>query len=294
MTGRRIGWGQRLAPYLFLLPNLLIFGVFTIYPALNSVNISFYESSNGRTFRPVGLDNYRRILSDEQFWSAAANTLVFVLAYVLISVLVALGVAVLLNRRLRGRGFFRATFFLPMVLSPVVVGLVWGWLLQGRGGLINTVLGGLGLPTPGWLVDPALAMVAAVGVGVWIHLGFYALILLAGLQAIDPHLHEAAALDGAGPWQRFRLITVPLLRPTTLVVLVLATIAGFQSFDFLYSLTGGGPLGATTLLVQYIYQRGFESPISYGLASAGSVLLFVVILLVTLVQFGLARRREAV
>ncbi|MGO1055668.1 carbohydrate ABC transporter permease [Crossiella sp. CA198] len=294
MTGRRIGWGQRLAPYLFLLPNLLIFGVFTIYPALNSVNISFYESRNGRTFRPVGLDNYRRILSDEQFWSAAVNTLVFVLAYVLVSVLVALGLAVLLNRRLRGRGFFRATFFLPMVLSPVVVGLVWGWLLEGRGGLINTVLGWLGLPTPGWLVDPALSMVAAVGVGVWIHLGFYTLILLAGLQAIDPHLHEAAALDGAGPWQRFRLITVPLLRPTTLVVLVLATIAGFQSFDFLYSLTGGGPLGATTLLVQYIYQRGFESPISYGLASAGSVLLFLVILLVTLVQFGLARRREAV
>ncbi|MGW0517952.1 carbohydrate ABC transporter permease [Crossiella sp. NPDC003009] len=278
MTGRRVGWGQRLAPYLFLLPNLLIFGVFTIYPALNSVNISFYDSRNGRTFRPVGLENYRRLLSDEQFWAAVQNTVVFVLAYVLISVLAALGLAVLLNRRLRGKGFFRATFFLPMVLSPVVVGLVWGWLLEGRG----------------WLVDPVLAMVAAVGVGVWIHLGFYTLILLAGLQAIDPHLHEAAALDGAGAWQRFRLLTVPLLRPTTLVVLVLATIAGFQSFDFLYSLTGGGPLGATTLIVQYIYQRGFEPPVSYGLASAGSVLLFLVILLVTLVQFGLARRREAV
>ncbi|MCO1582212.1 sugar ABC transporter permease [Crossiella sp. SN42] len=278
MIGRRVGWGQRLAPYLFLLPNLLIFGVFTIYPALNSVNISFYDSRNGRTFRPVGLENYRRLLSDEQFWAAVQNTVVFVLAYVLISVLAALGLAVLLNRRLRGKGFFRATFFLPMVLSPVVVGLVWGWLLEGRG----------------WLVDPVLAMVAAVGVGVWIHLGFYTLILLAGLQAIDPHLHEAAALDGAGAWQRFRLLTVPLLRPTTLVVLVLATIAGFQSFDFLYSLTGGGPLGATTLIVQYIYQRGFEPPVSYGLASAGSVLLFLVILLVTLVQFGLARRREAV
>ncbi|WHT19782.1 sugar ABC transporter permease [Crossiella sp. CA-258035] len=278
MTGRRVGWGQRLAPYLFLLPNLLIFGVFTIYPALNSVNISFYDSRNGRTFRPVGLENYRRLLSDDQFWAAVQNTVVFVLAYVLISVLAALGLAMLLNRRLRGRGFFRATFFLPMVLSPVVVGLVWGWLLEGRG----------------WLVDPVLAMVAAVGVGVWIHLGFYTLILLAGLQAIDPHLHEAAALDGAGAWQRFRLLTVPLLRPTTLVVLVLATIAGFQSFDFLYSLTGGGPLGATTLIVQYIYRRGFEPPVSYGLASAGSVLLFLVILLVTLVQFGLARRREAV
>lgn len=278
MTGRRIGWGQRFAPYLFLLPNLLIFGIFTIYPALNSINISFYDSRNGRTFRPVGLENYRRILSDEQFHAAVLNTVVFVLAYVLISVLGALGLAVLLNRRLRGRGFFRATFFLPMVLSPVVVGLVFGWLLEGRG----------------WLTDPALAMIAAVGVGVWIHLGFYTLILLAGLQGIDPHLHEAAALDGAGPWQRFRRITVPLLRPTTLVVLVLATIAGFQSFDFLYNLTGGGPLGATTLIVQYIYQRGFESPISYGLASAGSVLLLLVILAVTLVQFGLARRREAV
>jgi alpha-1,4-digalacturonate transport system permease protein len=284
---------RRIAPYLFVLPNMLIFAVFTIYPAINGFNISLYDSRNGRTFTWVGTQNYERILTDPQFLSVVRNTVLFVVAFVAVSTALSILFAVLLDAQLRGRSFFRAVLFLPVLLSPVIVGLVWGWLLDRTNGLVNTILGGIGLGQPGWLTEPRLALAAVVFVGVWTHLGFYSLIMLAGLQSIDRALYEAASLDGASAWQRFRQITLPLLRPTTLVVLILATIHGFQAFDFIYSLTGGGPVGATTLIVQFIYEKAFVSPIRYGLASAGSVLLFVTVFAITLVNWLIGRRQEA-
>ncbi|MFP5333798.1 MAG: carbohydrate ABC transporter permease [Actinomycetes bacterium] len=286
--------GRRLAPYLFVLPNMLIFGVFTIFPAVNGFNISLYDSRNGRTFDWVGTRNYERILADAQFLAVARNTILFVVAFVVASTVLAILFAVLLDAQQRGRSFFRAVLFLPVLLSPVVVGLLWGWLLDRRTGLVNTLLAAVGLGQPGWLVEPGLALGAVVAVGVWTHLGFYSLILLAGLQGIDRSLYEAAGLDGATAWQRFWLITLPLLRPTSLVVLILATINGFQAFDFIYSLTGGGPVGATTLIVQFIYEKAFQSPIRYGLAAAGSVLLFVTVFSATLANWLIGRRQEAV
>jgi ABC-type sugar transport system permease subunit len=160
-------------------------------------------------------------------------------------------------------------------------------------GLVNTVLQAVGLGQPGWLVNERLAMGVVVFVAVWMHIGFYTMIVLAGLQGIDPHVDEAATIDGASPWQRFRLVTLPLLRPTTLVVVILSMIAGFQAFDFIWTLTGGGPIGATTLMVQYIYQHAFQTPIRYGLASAGSVLLFCTIFGLTAVSFLASRRGES-
>lgn len=287
-------WNQRWAPYLFVLPNMLVFGIFVIYPALNNFNISRYDSNNGRTFRPVGGANYERLLTDEEFWSAARHTAVFTVLFVAISTAGAIGLALLLNQRIRALGFFRAVFFLPVVLSPVVIGLLWGWILERRVGLLNNLLGGIGLPEPGWLVDGTLAMGAIVFVGVWMHIGFYTLIILAGLQGIDPAYYEAASIDGASAWQRFRTITLPLLAPTTLVVVILSLIAGFQAFDFIWTLTGGGPIGSTTLMVQFIYERAFQSPIRYGLAAAGSVVLFVTVFALTLANFLIGRRREAV
>jgi ABC-type sugar transport system permease subunit len=285
--------GRRLAPYLFVLPNMVIFGVFTIYPAINGFNISLYDSRNARTFEWVGTRNYERILTDPQFLTVARNTVLFVVAFVLVSTVLSVAFAVLLDAQRRGRTFFRAVLFLPVLLSPVVIGLVWGWLLDRNTGLVNTALGTMGLGQPGWLVEPQLSLGAVIAVGVWMHLGFYSLIMLAGLQSIDRNLYEAASLDGAGAWQRFTKITLPLLRPTTLVVLILATIHGFQAFDFIYSLTGGGPVGATTLIVQFIYEKAFQSPIRYGLATAGSVLLFVTVFTITLANWLLGRRQEA-
>ena len=285
---------RRWAPYLFVLPNLVIFLLFTILPALNGFNISFYDSRNGRTFRWVGLGNYEQLLSEEAFWSTAQRTLLFVSAFVVLVVLISIPLAVLLNAQRRGRGFFRGAYFLPVLIAPVVVGLIWYWALDRQVGLVNTVLDGLGLGKPGWLIEPSLAMACAIFVGLWTHIGFYTVILLAGLQGIDPNLYEAARMDGASRLQEFRRITLPLLQPTTLVVVILSTITGFQAFDFIYTLTGGGPVGGTTLIVQFIYERAFTSPIRYGLASAAGVMLFVVVFGVTALNYLVGRRREAV
>ncbi|MGA8113643.1 MAG: sugar ABC transporter permease [Actinocatenispora sp.] len=286
-------WNQRLAPYLFVLPNMVIFGVFVIYPAINNFNISAYDSSNGRTFTFAGTGNYRELLSTADFWVAARSTVVFAVCFVVLVTVCSIGLALLLNQRLRGRAFFRAVFFLPVVLSPVVVGLVWGWIFDRSNGLLNTLLRSVGLPGPGWLVNGTLAMAVVIFVGLWIHVGFYTLIILAGLQGIDPAYYEAATVDGASGWQRFRLITLPLLRPTTMVVVILSLIAGFQAFDYIWTLTGGGPVGATTLMVQYIYQNVFQSPIRYGLAAAASVVLFVTVFALTLLNFLYNQRKEA-
>ncbi len=283
----------RLAPYLFVLPNMVIFGLFIVYPALSAFNISRFDSHNGRTFTPVGTRNYQRLFDDDDFWAAAWHTAVFVVCFVVLSVVLAITIATLLNQRMRFRGVFRATVFLPKLLSPVVVGLLFGWMFERRSGLINSVLGGLGLPQPGWLTNGTLSMVCTIGVAIWLHVGFYTLIILSGLQGIEPTFYEAAHIDGAGAWARFRHITLPLVAPTTMVVLILSTIEGFQAFDFIYSLTGGGPVGATTLMVQYVYEHAFQSPIRYGLASAGSVTLFCTIFALTMLNFLYGRRRES-
>ncbi len=283
----------RLVPYLFLLPNMAIFGLFTIWPAINGFNISMYSSSNGRTFRWEGAGNYQRILTDADFWGIVGNTVVYALSFVLLSVVLGVMLAVLVDQQHRGRTFFRSVFFIPVLISPVVAGLVWNWMLERQNGLINTFLGSFGISEVPWLVDNTLAMFVVIGVGTWMQVGFYMLILLAGLQSIDPSVYEAAKIDGASRWRQFISLTFPLLQPSILVVVVLATIHGFQAFDFIYTLTGGGPVGATTLIVQFIYENGFVSPIRYGVASAGSVLLFCAIFALTIVNWMIGRKREA-
>lgn len=292
---RRRGVTSRgIAPYLFVLPNMLIFGLFTIWPALNGLNLSFYDSSNGRTFKPVGTENYRAILSDTEFWSVVRHTALFTIGFVLISTVLATVLALLLHAQRRGRGALSAAYFLPVLISPVVVGIIWRAAFERKTGLVNQSISAVGLGQPGWLVEPNLALIAIIMVGTWIHLGFYAMILLSGLQSIDTSLYEAAKIDGSSAWQSARLITIPLLQPTLMVVIILATIAGFQSFDFIFTLTGGGPVRATTLMVQYIYENGFSFPIEYGLASAAAVILFVVVFTVTFVNYVIGRRSDAI
>jgi ABC-type sugar transport system permease subunit len=284
-------WNQRWAPYLFVLPNMTIFAVFIVYPAFNNFNISLYDSSNGRTFRYVGTQNYAELMDNAEFWAAARATAIFAVFFVLLNTLASIGLALLLDKPLRGRGVFRAVFFLPVLLSPVVVGLIWGWIFDRSNGLANTVVRGVGLGEVGWLVNGDIAIGVVIFVGLWTHVGFYTMIMLAGLQGIDPTYNEAAMIDGASSWQRVRKVTLPLLRPTTMVVVVLSTISGFQAFDFIWTLTGGGPVGATTLMVQYVYQHAFQSPIRYGLAAAGSVVLFCTIFGLTLLNFLYSQRK---
>ena len=272
---------------------MIVFGLFTIIPTFNLFNMALYDSKNGRTFKWVGTDNFTRIFSNDQFFQVVINTVIYTVAFVLLTIALATIGAILLNDSFKGRGFFRAIAFLPSLLSAVVIGLLWGWIFDRSNGLVNISLNAVGLESVGWLTNNTTAMGVIIFVGLWFHTGFYTLIMLSGLQGIDHNVYEAARVDGAGRWKTFSQITWPLLRPTTFVVVILSTISGFQSFDFIWTLTGGGPVGATTLIVQFIYERAFSTPASYGMASAGAVLLFVSVFAVTVVNYINGRRKDA-
>ena len=289
----------------FLLPNMAIFGVFVLLPLV--INIIYSTTGGTAIFLPersfVGAEQYARLFDcrnfldprtcvEDAFWTAVGNTFWFVILQVALMIGAALVTALILNREIAARGFWRAVFFFPVLLSPVVVGLIWRWILQ-RQGLLNFSLLPFGHAPFAWLTDPGWAFAAAVGVSVWAHMGFYTLILLAGLQAIPRDLYEAAEMDGTRPARVFRRITLPLLAPNLLVVVVLALIRAVQIFDEVYVLTGGGPGTATLYLTQYIYETGFASQLrNPGLAAAASILMGLVLVVLTLIQLGLGRRNE--
>lgn len=294
---------QRLA-WVFLLPNLLIFGLFTYLPILLNV---WYSGTGGDRIlladRPwVGVENFSSLMDcasyldpnscrRDLFWRAVHNTGWFVVLQVGFMILLSLIAALVLNRNIPLKGFFRAVFFYPVLLSPVVVALIWKWILQ-RNGVLNAGLDGMGLPTVNWLLDPSWAFFWVVFVSIWAHMGFYVLILLAGLQAIPGDVYEAAQMDGTPPWRQLLRITLPLLTPTLLVVMVLSLIRAVQAFDEIYVLTGGGPGSATTFLIQYIYDTGFATrPRQYGLAAAASLMMAGVLLVLTLAQLAATRKR---
>lgn len=303
MTGAQRLVGTRRMPWVFLIPNLLAVALFALLPVLINVYYSFTGSD--RLYpqeRPlVGTQNYATLLdcrnyldpsscSRDLFWRALHNSFVFVPLQVMAMIAIALITAICLNRDIRGRGFFRGVFFFPVMLSPVVVALTWQWLLQ-RHGAINAILASVHLPTVNWMVFPNTAFFWSVFVTVWAHMGFYTIIILAGLQSIPRDVYEAARMDSATPWRVFVRITLPLLRPVLLVVFVLCVIRSVQTFDELYVLTGGGPGSATMLMVQYIYEIGFAAqPRNFGLAAAASLLLGIVLLIFTALQLALSRR----
>ena len=289
--------------WLFLIPNLVLFLTFAIFPVILNVVYAMTGSDgillSDRPF--VGMQNFEELAKctnhfdpntceEDIFWRAVHNTFWFVLLQVGLMVGFALVTALILNRKIRARGFFRSVFFFPVLLSPVVVALIWKWILQ-REGVLNAALEGLGYESFNWLLDIHWAFGWSVFLSIWAHMGFYTLILLAGLQAIPRDVYEAAMMDRATPWRSFRRITLPLLMPTMLVVLVLALIKGVQTFEEVYAFTGGGPGSATTLLIQYIYDTGFAgAPRLFGLASAASVLLALVLVVLTALQLWVNRR----
>ncbi|MEM7349003.1 MAG: sugar ABC transporter permease, partial [Chloroflexota bacterium] len=200
--------------------------------------------------------------------------------------------AIILNRKIAGRGFFRSVFFYPVLLSPIVVALIWKWILQ-ENGLFNGILDGMGRDKVMFLTNVTWARFWVIMISVWAYMGFYTLILLAGLQAIPTSLYEAAQIDGASAWEQFRRITMPLLRPTMLVVVILALIRAVQVFDIIFAFTRGGPGTATLSLVQYIYEIGFASPSRrFGIASSASILMAGVLVIATLLQLYINREED--
>ncbi len=286
---------RSLVAWAFCAPFLVLFLAFGVWPVLSSLLMSFSDISSRDLRDPfavdfVGIENYLTLANDPTFVRALLNTLYFVVVGIPLTMAVALLVAVALNAGLgRVATFFRAAYFAPVVTSIIAVAVVWRYLYQDDG-LINGALAGVGIDGPDWLNDPASSMPALIIMGVWRNFGIPMVIFLAGLQGIPRELYEAASVDGSTGWSSFRRITLPLLRPTTLVVAVLLSIGFLQFFEEPFVMTSGGPLDSTTSVGYYAYdQFGFGN---YGLASAASYVLVLAIALLSFLQFRIFRSKD--
>ncbi len=279
---------QAVAAWVLALPFMALFLVFTAGPVLASLGMSFTDIRRADIRSPfavsfVGLDNYTKLLSDDLFQKVMVNTGMYVVLGVPLTMALALAVAVGLNQVTRLRGIFRVGYYLPVVTSIVAVSVVWKFLLRTDGGLVNTVLGGLGLPGPAWLDSTTWALPSLVLMAAWRNLGTLMVIFLAGLQTIPTEVQEAAEVDGAGAWQRFLRITLPMMRPTLLFGAVITSVGYLQFFEEAFVMTHGGPLDATRSVTFFTYdQFGFGN---YGYAAAASYLLFLAVVVLTFVQF---------
>jgi multiple sugar transport system permease protein len=288
MVGQR-GWRFRLTVAAFLAPSLVPLVLFLVLPMISSIALSFVSWDLLTSPRWVGLANYRGLLHDGEFHSALFHTLYFVAGYLPLVFCGGLLLALALNQQLKGVAWLRTLYFLPVVTSWVVVSLVWKWLLNPQYGIVNRLLSFVGVHGPGWWLDPGWAMPSIIFASAWKDLGFTMVIFLAGLQAIPHEYYEAAALDGAGRWGRFRHVTLPLLSPASFFVVVISLINNIQVFDQVWVMTQGGPAGSTTVVVQQIVQNAFSYG-RMGYAAAMSWVLFAIILVVTVVQLRLQKK----
>lgn len=285
-------WGVAL---LFLLPGLLLFLTFIVGPMLYSFRMSFYDWKIIRPERSewIGLANYVRALTDPIFQRAVVNTLAYTLVTVPAQIGIGLAIAVLLDQKIRGRAFFRVMYYLPVITSWVIVSLLFEYMFSGQAGLVNYILRDVLHVTSTnirWLADPILALVPIFLLGIWKGVGWTAIITLAGLQSIPEHLHEAAAVDGAGSAARFRHITLPLLRPTLIFLLVVLTIGGLNAYISFLLITGGDPLDQTHSILTLMYEATFTK-LEFGYGSAISYLLTALVFVVSIVQLRLLRKK---
>lgn len=285
---------ETLDGYLFVAPAILFFAVFMVYPFLYSFYLSLHRKTGAKltdvTF--AGLEQYGKALADPQFFSSLKNTAVYTLSVVFFQIAIGLLAAVLLNRAIMGKTMIRALVFTPVVLSTIVCGIIWTWLYSpDSAGLINRALAVLGIQPVAWLRDPKWAMFAIVVMSIWKWIGYHMVIYLAALQGISTDYFEAAALEGANGLQKFAYITFPLLSPTTWLLLITSIINSFQIFDQIFVMTKGGPIGATNVIVYFIYNTAFVS-FDLPYASAIAWLLFGVIFLLTMVQMRIQNRQE--
>jgi multiple sugar transport system permease protein len=276
--------------YLFNAPGMLLFAVFVVYSVITSFTLSFHEWNILEPEKPfVGLQNYREVMGDERFWASVGRSIYFTVGSVIPTMAIALAIALLLNTKIRALGLFRTAYYLPVITPLVVAAIIWKWVYDADFGLANFYLMKLGIIDKPllWLADKTLAMPAVIAVNVWKGVGFNMVVYLAGLQAIPAEFYEAAEVDGAGPWQRFRRITFPLVAPTTFFLLVINTVGAMKAFENIFVMTSGGPPGpggATTTVVYYIYTQAFEF-FRMGYASALAYVLFFLLFLVSFTQF---------
>jgi alpha-1,4-digalacturonate transport system permease protein len=282
---------QKIFPYLLLLPTIIIFGLYLFYPAVNGLWISFtkWDGVNPQQF--IGLKNYIKLFSDQSFLSSFANTMFFTVVSVPAIFISALLLATLLTQKIKGSNFFRAAFYWPTMISTIIVGLSWRFLLGEDFGVINYLLTVFGATPVKWLTNPRAAMAVVIFVTTWSLAGYYMVMFIAGIKAISETYYEAADIDGASFWQQYRYITLPLLKPTSLLVLVLSTVTVIKTYPLVFALTQGGPAGTTKFMVQLIQETGFEKN-QMGYACAMTTILFVILAIITAVQFKLNQGGE--
>lgn len=277
---------KKIIPYLFVAPGFSIFLIFIIYPAILGFIVSMYRSNF--TFGPnsfVGLQNYIFIFQKTSFLTSLLRTFLYALLEVPLIYIISLGISLLMtSKSVKGKTVLRVFFFMPTVLSPVIVALIWNWMLNYDFGFLNNFFIILGLKTIPFLLNPVYAFIALIMVASWAASGFFMVIFIAGIQSIPLELYEAAEIDGATTFKKFSAITLPLLKPTSLLVIVLATIQSMQTFALPFVLTGGGPGESTTLAVEKIYKTAFVN-LNMGLASSMSFVLFIVFLFIGIIQF---------
>lgn len=291
MNRERSGRGIRAAePYFFILPVVIGVVVVTGGAIVASFVLGFTKWDLVTSPEWIGLGNYREAFSSDLFAKVLGNTFLYVLLSAPLSVACSLGLALIVNRRIRGITIFRTLYFFPVVTSMVAVAVVWSWLYNPEFGLVNYLLGEIfGIDGPRWLLSTSWAMPAIALMSIWKGIGYNMLIFLAGLQAIPQTLHEAAMIDGAGPWRRFTAVTLPMLSPTTFFVFVITLIGSFQIFEQTYTMTQGGPASSTLTLSYFIFQNAFQY-FRMGYATAMAYILFAVTLVVTIAQFRLQKR----
>jgi len=290
MPARSAGPVSRWTPWLFLLPFAALFATFAVYPLIDSVRLSFSQTIGHTTNVPVGVRNYRELLHDEVFWSSMRRTAYFAGMSLLVQLPAALGLALLINRRrIVGRSFFRTAFFLPVLIGPVFIGVAFKRIFGLQDGALNAALSGLGISAIDWLRNPDVVMNTLVLTGVWMFAGFNMIYFLAGLQSIPTELFDAATVDGAGVWQQFWSVTLPSIWPIAAFLMTASLIGSFGLFDLPWVLTDrGGPGRASTTVMVYLFERGFQRG-QLGYAAAMGWLVTVILLVVALLQLKITR-----
>ncbi len=287
---RLLSWldKEQVSAWLYLMPALILLMVFSIYPTIRLLFDSFYEWDGMGERLFVGLQNYSQLLVDPEFWQTVKNSLIFIIGSVPAGMAVALVMALLIQKHLAGRDFFRTVFFAPVVTSLVAAGLIFVWLFNYDFGILNQLLSMLGIQKIPWLVSEKYAMLSVIIMTIWKDAGYNMILFLAGLNGINPTYYEAARIDGANRWQIFRKITWPLLMPTTFFILVVRIIFSFRTFEQIFTMTKGGPVGSTTVFIYYIYEKAFRY-FEIGYASAAAILLLAMVLVMTYFQFKVVK-----
>lgn len=267
-------------PYLLVSPYIIFVAVFVLFPVVFSFILTFHKWNIIAPMKFIGIDNYSRLFNDRLFWTSIVNTLKFLLLHIPLQLAVALFLAVLLNQRIRAAAFFRASFFMPVIVSGVVVTILWQQLLGFDSGIINRLLTGIGIDKIGWLVNPDIAIYSIAVMATWKNVGLYVILFLVGLQTVPTQYYEAAKLEGANKWQQFYHISLPMINPTVFMVVVLSTIGGFSLFIEPYIMTGGGPLNKTLSGVLYIYKQAFQY---YNMGYSATLGFFYALMIMTVV-----------